>query len=114
MTNPFEFIDARLSNIENLLIDLTLNPKVNLDETQPNKNWLNLEQLCNYLPNKPVKATVYGWVHNNIIPYHKGAKNLRFSKSEIDEWLKAGKRKTKAEVNSEAHTYLKKKGTENE
>ncbi len=111
MTNPFEFIDARLSNIENLLIDLALNPKLNLDETQSNNDWLNLNELCEYLPDRPVKATVYGWVHAGIIPYSKGTKKLQFSKSEIDEWLKTGRKKTVAEIGVEVTRYLKKKGS---
>jgi len=44
--------------------------------------WFDLNQLCNYLPEKPAKATVYGWVHRGQVPYHKGGKRLRFLKSE--------------------------------
>jgi excisionase family DNA binding protein len=71
--------------------------------------WFNLPQLCEYLPDKPKKATIYGYVHEGIIPFHKGSKKLRFLKSEIDEWLKSGRRKTVAETQAEAHTYLRKK-----
>jgi len=71
--------------------------------------WFDLNELCNYLPDKPAKATVYGWVHTGTIPHHKGQKKLRFLKSEIDPWLKTGKKKTLAEIASEAERYLSNK-----
>lgn len=52
--------------------------------------WFTIAELCTYHPDKPATATVYGWVKNGLIPSHKGAKNLRFLKSEIDQWLKHG------------------------
>ncbi len=56
--------------------------------TQPDEDiWFNLEALCNYLPDRPAKQTVYGWVFQKKIPYHKKGKKLQFLKSEIDEWL---------------------------
>lgn len=78
--------------------------------------WFNLNELCNYHPDKPTKPTVYGWVHSGTIPVHKGGKKLRFLKSEIDSWLKNGRKKTLAEIKSEAVHYLKpkKKGGKDE
>ncbi len=72
-------------------------------------HWFDLNELCNYLPDKPAKATAYGWIHAGTIPHHKGKKKLRFLKSEIDQWLKTGKRNTVAETANEAENYLKKK-----
>ncbi len=71
--------------------------------------WFDLTDLCNYLPDKPAKATVYGWVHTGLIPCHKGQKKLRFLKSEIDAWLKESRKKTLAEAASEAEKYLQAK-----
>ncbi|QHT71185.1 helix-turn-helix domain-containing protein [Rhodocytophaga rosea] len=68
--------------------------------------WFDLTELCEYLPDKPVKATVYGWVHSSVIPFHKRAKKLFFLKSEIDQWLKSGRRKTLVETANEAENYL--------
>lgn len=74
--------------------------------------WFDLEELRNYLPDKPAKATVYGWVHAHLIPCHKGQKKLRFLKSEIDNWLKEGRKKTTSEIEAETDVFLssKKKG----
>ena len=73
------------------------------------ERWLNLAELCEYLPDKPVKPTVYGWVHQRVIPNHRRGKKLYFLKSEIDTWLKAGRKKTIAETASEADNYINSK-----
>lgn len=80
-------------------------------ESQSTHNeWLNLSQLCCYLPDKPSKATVYGWVNKKTIPYHKTTKALRFLRSEIDSWLMEGRKPTNAEVakniSEETDSYL--------
>ena len=54
---------------------------------------LNLNQLIDYLPEKPARQTVYGWVNYRKIPYHKEGKKLLFRKSEIDQWLRNGRKK---------------------
>lgn len=80
-----------------------------LNPPQQADQWFDLNQLCNYLPDKPATATVYGWVHTSSIPYHKGtSKKLRFLKSEIDNWLMQGRKKTFAETASDADAYLAK------
>jgi excisionase family DNA binding protein len=61
--------------------------------TEPTDRWFNVNELCNYLPDRPAKQTIYGKVSNNEIPHYKDTKKLRFLKSEIDEWLKQGKKK---------------------
>lgn len=70
------------------------------------ERWFDLTELCQYHPDKPSKATVYGWVNAGTIPVHKSAKKLRFLKSEIDAWLKQGRKKTQAEIQTEANAYL--------
>jgi predicted DNA-binding transcriptional regulator AlpA len=104
LPKAFTFLTHEVSEIKRLLLE-----KSNEQPTDPDR-WFDLTELCNYLPDKPAKATAYGWVHTGAIPCHKGAKKLRFLKSEIDQWLKTGKRKTVAELASEAESYLKKKG----
>ena len=69
-------------------------------------SWMNIEELIDYLPSHPAKATIYGWVSGRNIPHHKSGKNLRFLKSEIDNWLLGGKRKSETELEAEAQQYL--------
>ena len=71
------------------------------------KRWLNLQELMSYHPDKPARQTVYGWVSNGQIPYHKTGKKLRFLKSEIDKWLLDGRRVTLPEMEADAANYLK-------
>ena len=83
-------------------------------EPQPDpEKWFNLQEVCDYLPDQPAKATVYGWVHMGTIPNHKSGKKLRFLKSDIDNWLKSGRRKTFAETAEEADQYISRKRLQN-
>lgn len=96
-------LHEKLSNIERILLEKQ-------QEAHPDpERWFDLNELCQYLPDKPAKTTVYGWVHAGTIPHHKGAKRLRFLKSEIDNWLLQGRKRTITETAAEAGNYLKRK-----
>lgn len=71
--------------------------------------WLNLKDLCNYLPNHPAEQTVYGWTSTHFIPYHKKGKSIVFRKSEIDEWLRNDKRKSMGDLEKEAQAFVNSK-----
>ena len=105
-------IDDLINDVANKVVEKielwNIKPQTQLTETD---QWLNLPKLCEYLPDKPAKATVYGYVSANKIPCHKGAKKLRFLKSEIDNWLKQGRKKTISEIEAEATRYLLNKKT---
>ncbi len=45
--------------------------------------------------------TIYSLVHRAEIPVNKKGKRLYFSKFELKEWIKSGRRKTKEEVLNE-------------
>ncbi len=107
LPKAFTHLTNEVSEIKRLLLE-----KSNEQQTETDR-WFDLNELCIYHPDKPSKPTVYGWVHSGLIPVHKGAKRLRFLKSEIDNWIKQGRKKTLAETASEAETYLKKKGGSN-
>lgn len=95
-------LQQTVNTIHRLLLEKSIEPT-----SEPDR-WFDLIELINYLPDKPAKATVYGWVHSGLIPCNKGAKKLRFLKSEIDNWLKQGRRKTLAEIKAEAEAYKRK------
>ena len=71
--------------------------------------WFDLTEFCQYHPDKPAKPTVYAYVQNRTIPFHKKGKKLFFLKSEIDAWLKTGRRTTASEISSEADKYFNSK-----
>jgi excisionase family DNA binding protein len=72
----------------------------------PTDTWFDLTELCQYHPDKPAKPTVYAYVQNRTIPFHKKGKKLFFLKSEIDTWLKSGRRSTSLEIAAEVDDYF--------
>jgi predicted DNA-binding transcriptional regulator AlpA len=83
--------------------------------TEQAEQWLDLNDLIQYDPEKRTKPTWYSKISKGEVPYHKRAKKVYFLKSEIDAWLKAGKCKSNAEIEQEAEAYLlnNKKGLNN-
>jgi excisionase family DNA binding protein len=55
------------------------------------------------------KSTIYCLCSSREIPHSKRGKLLYFSRNELNEWLKSGKRKTQAEISVEAETFGKNK-----
>jgi len=93
---------SKVDNLETLLTEKQ-------PQAQESDRWLNLDDLCNYHPNHPAKPTVYAWIWQRLIPYHKRGKKVMFLKSEIDTWLKEGRRKTAAEIHAEAEEFIRNK-----
>ena len=107
LPKAFTHLANEVSEIKRLLLEKSKEQPTETDR------WFDLSELCQYHPDKPTKPTVYGWVSADTIPVHKNGKKLRFLKSEIDDWLKKGRKKTLEETAIEAETYLKKKGGNN-
>jgi hypothetical protein len=92
-----------VSEIKRLLLEKSKESQPELDR------WMDLNEFIIYHPAKPAKPTAYGWVSDGLVPNHKNGKKLMFLKSEIDSWLKQGRRKTLEETASEAENYLRTK-----
>jgi len=71
--------------------------------------WMDIDELCAYLPSHPAKQTVYGWVSTKQIPVHKINKALAFLQSEIDDWLKNKSHKTQDDLMEEARRFVESK-----
>lgn len=100
-------LHRKLSNIEHLLHQQI--GSRSKDEDQ----WFDLDELIRYDPEKRSKPTFYRYVQEQSIPFHKKGKKLTFLKSEIDLWLKKGRRKTIEELEDDANNFIiskKKKG----
>ena len=80
LPKAFTHLTNEVSEIRQMLLSLS-----NEKPAEPDR-WLNLDELCQYHPDKPSKMTVYGWVHNGSIPVHKGGKNY----ASFDRKLTAG------------------------
>ena len=103
LPKAFTHLTYEVREIKRLLLEKSNEQPIETDR------WFDLNELCNYHPDKPSKPTVYGWVNAGTIPVHKGGKKLRFLKLEIDNWLKQGRKKTLAETATEAEQYCKTK-----
>ena len=110
MTNPFQTIDDRLSNIETLLLDLKHKPKEQ-GEQDATDELLTVQDTAKFLSLSV--PTVYTLISKGELPVMKRSKRCYFSKVELINYLKQGRKKTLAETASEAENYLKKKGGNN-
>jgi len=94
-------IQEKLNHVEHLI--------TNLNQFEPDR-WFSIEELCEYLPGKPAKATIYRYVQNREIPFNKYGKRLAFLKSSVDLWLKEKHHKTISEIKAEKYLSKKKRG----
>ena len=69
-------------------LEKTAQSLLNRQEECCSPHWMDVDELCDYIPSHPVKQTVYGWVSDKQIPHHKINKALVFLQSEIDDWMK--------------------------
>ena len=106
MTNPFEVIEERLSNIESLILDLKKQPQ-QAEPIQPPEKLLTIQEAAKFL-NLTV-PTIYSKVSKGELPVMKRSKRLYFSSIELMEYLKDGRIKTNSEIKIEADNYLKKR-----
>lgn len=102
-TLPKAFINllAKVENIERLLQQKT-EPQTEADEL------LTIQQAASFL--KLSVPTLYGLVSRSAIPVNKRGKRLYFSRQELTEWIKAGRKKTTAETEAEAQSFIRTKG----
>jgi len=76
-----------------------------------NERWLSVEEIAEYLG--ITRYTVYKWVGRLGLPSHKIGRLLKFSRSEIDEWVKGhGLKMTKAKTCEHLLQLLKRSSQE--
>lgn len=110
MNNPFEVIEARLSCIENLILDLKHPPR-DLGHFPKNENpfkkedeLYNIQGAADFLHLKV--PTIYSKVSRGELKNMKRGKRLYFSKLDLIEYLEEGRRKTNSEIKAEASSFL--------
>jgi len=81
--------------------------KMNEEQSSERDEFLNVEEVAKLIGYK--ETSIYGLVKKDKIPYYKKGK-LFFLKSEIIEWLKAGKQTTSNEIKNRADQYLLENG----
>jgi excisionase family DNA binding protein len=103
MNNPFEVINARLSSIETLILDLKHQPK-KVEITEQTEQLLTVQEAAQFL-NLTV-PTIYSKVSKGELPVMKRSKRLYFSSTELMAYLKDGRKKSNTEIEAEADAYL--------
>jgi len=85
-----------------------------LDETQTNNTThseadklLTIQEAAGII--SLTVPTIYGLVSRSGIPCMKKGKRLYFSKKELSDWIKTGRKKTIAETNIEATAFINRK-----
>ena len=112
MNNPFEAIEARLSSIENLILDLKHKPQT-VEPTEQVEQFLTIQEAAEFL--SLTVPTMYSKVSKSELPVMKRGKRLYFSRIELLNYIKDGRKKSNAEIEQEAEAYLlnNKKGLNN-
>ena len=104
MPQALNYLISKVESLEEMVNELNIKKDV---PVQP--EWMNIDELRQYLPSHPAKQTIYGWVNDKLIPYYKASKKLTFKKSEIDEWLHQGRRKSSEDLMREAGEFISQK-----
>ena len=96
-------IEARLSNIESLLLDIKHKRPEGPVKPDP-EEYLTVQEAANFL--KFSVGAIYNLIHDKRIPFMKSAKRVYFLKSDLIKYLKGGTVKSIAEISAEADNYL--------
>lgn len=103
MTNPFELIESRLNGIESLLQEIKLTAKAS--QTEPEKDeLLTVQDAAKFLSLSV--PTIYGLISKGELPVMKRSKRCYFSKAELLNYLKQGRKTTIQETAQKANEYL--------
>jgi excisionase family DNA binding protein len=100
----------RLNELETLIensVRRALKSKAENHPT-PSDELMTIEQAANFLSLK--KNTLYSLVSKGEISSMKRSKRLYFSREDLLNYVKAGRRKSNAKIADEAENYLVKKG----
>lgn len=106
MTNPFEVLEARLSNIESLLLDLK-HPTPSQKPPEPEDDLMTVEEAAQFLDLSV--ATIYTKTSKGELSFMKmkRGKRIYFSRKELIAYLEEGRQKTAAEIEATPEDYLK-------
>jgi len=91
MSNPFDVIDARLNNIESLLLDIKHGPIKNR-EPQPEPDNVNREQALSFLESKGFivgKSLFYKATSAKEIPCIRFGRRLLFTQKDLRSWAES-------------------------
>lgn len=100
LPKAFTHLTNEVSEIKRLLLEKS--------KEKPAEQFLTIKQAAEFLSLSV--PTMYSKVCRNELPVMKRGKRLYFSQAELLQYLKAGRKKTNAEIELEARHYNKKGG----
>ena len=83
-TYNVELLEQVLNNQNEILARLN---RIENSKRERENEYMDIQELIDFLPQKPAIQTVYGWVSNRLIPYKKVSGKLYFKKDDIIQWL---------------------------
>ena len=89
------------SSVRKVLKETPTNP---VETTTPQDQLLTIQEAADFL--SLTVATLYSKVSKSEIPVMKRSKRLYFSRTELLDYLKQGRKKTTTEIDTEAVQYL--------
>ena len=111
-------ISLPIEDLQTVIIDcvnscLRNNKQESKAPTNQTEQLLTIQEAAEFL--SLTVPTMYSKVSKGELPVMKRSKRLYFSRTELLEYLKAGRKKSNAEIEQEAEAYLlnKKKGLNN-
>lgn len=110
----FDNLPKAVTNIANDVSEIKrlLLSRSNEPPTETSDQLLTVHEAADFL--SLAVPTIYSMVSRGELPVMKRSKRLYFSRIELMDYLKAGRKKTLVEVASEAEKYfIKKKGLNN-
>jgi excisionase family DNA binding protein len=110
-------ISLPIEDLQTVIIDcvnscLRNNKQESKPPTEQPEKLLTIQEAAEYL--SLTVPTMYSKVSKGELPVMKRSKRLYFSRTELLDYLKDGRKKSNAEIEQEAKAYLKKKGGNNE
>lgn len=107
---PFNF--DKLPEVVRQLFEKVENLEILLQKIQPQNEaeheFLNIQEAAEFL--KITVPALYTKVSRKEIPVSKPGKRLYFKRSELEEWINLGRRKTATELTAASKTHQKKFG----
>lgn len=101
---PVEDLQSLIMDCVNVCLKHNTSSKTN--SLNQNEQLLTVEDAAKFL--SLTVPTIYSKVSRGELPFMKRSKRLYFSKEELLKYVKAGRKQTNAEIESEANLYLKK------
>lgn len=101
--NPFEEITTKLDSIERQIRDLNVQP-IPVEPLKPVDRLLSVQEAAGFL--RLTTPTIYSKVSKGELPVMKQGNRLYFSQNELIDYLEAGKKRSCAEIATEAQNYL--------